>query len=790
MIEGLYFARPELLWAAAFLLLPGIWYVAFRAKSRLFAGARLFALCLIIAAAANPYLVAEHTQRADRPSIAILDDKTGSMNLFDPSVATRIGEIADAPLRSFSGDATALGDRIVQYSQPGSTLLLVSDGWSNSGRPLDESLALARSSNATTFAISLSPQRDDAGVEISGTNTAVLAGDYPFKVLVRSARGYSGPLSVYSDDRLIYSDTVTANTSASIKISHTFLETGNHILRASIAPDGQPVNDDYKKAVYVVPKPQVLLVSSTSSPLAVNLNDLYKLTVLPALPQSLDPEEYRSVILDDIRYSEGLDTLAGYVRDGGGLVVVGGQDAFDLGGYRNTSLEEILPVRSIPSRFEGGKTLVLVLDISFSLMTTRTRDGTTLLDYEKALAVELLKSPHLRDYKVGLVVFGTKAYDVLDPIPLSRGESVLRERITALGPSGTENSYLDNGLSLAWDMLNASGGEGELMVLSDGNLWNYGDVVARSIDLLNAMDVKARLIQVQAFQGSTGNLESLAGRAGAEFASFVYPQSLTTSQQELAAELSPEEGSLTSFAVGITNKNHYITSDLDFNASISGFNDVTPRPGALRLAALPDGKPVLTVWRYGLGRVAALSTDDGSAWAGSLYASPASEVISSIVNWAVGDPRPSQDLVEAEDGWQGTPLSVTINSQSRPVLAGVEAEVEKVGDSRYVATFTPSSSGIYYIGKYGLSVNYPLEYRNIGFNPDLSRLIMAGGGKVFTEEQAKRSLVSEAERLSRRTVQERVSRRDVLLLLALLVFLSEIVYRKMNELRRKGKIKR
>ena len=114
------------------------------------------------------------------------------------------------------------------------------------------------------------------------------------------------------------------------------------------------------------------------------------------------------------------------MREGGGLVVVGGQDAYDLGDYRNSSLEEFLPVRSTPSIFEGGKTLIFVLDISFSLLSTRTGDGTPLLDYEKALAVELLKSPHFRDYKVGLIVFGTKAYDVLDPIPLSRAESVLR----------------------------------------------------------------------------------------------------------------------------------------------------------------------------------------------------------------------------------------------------------------------------------------------------------------------------------------------------------------------------
>jgi len=48
-------------------------------------------------------------------------------------------------------------------------------------------------------------------------------------------------------------------------------------------------------------------------------------------------------------------------------------------------------------------------------------------------------------------------------------------------------------------------------------------------------------------------------------------------------------------------------------------------------------------------------------------------------------------------------------------------------------------------------------------------------------------IVAEAGRVSRRTVQERVSRRDVLLLLALLAFLAEIVYRKLSEMRRRGR---
>jgi uncharacterized membrane protein len=793
MIEDLYFATPELLWAIPVLLVAGALFIRRRAKSRLFAASRLLIFCLIVAAAANPYFVETHTVQSQKPSITILDDRTGSMSIFDGDVASRMQSLTNSPVRSFSGDATPLGDRIVQYALPGSSLLLVSDGYSNSGRPLADAIALARASNATTFALSFAPQRDDAGVEISGTNTAVLAGDYSFTVIVRSAKSYQGPLSVFADDKLIHSDTVTANGSASIKISHSFLETGNHILRATIAPDGQPINDNYQKAVYVVPKPEVLLVSSSDSPLARNLYDLYKLTLVSELPANL--HGYKAVVLDGIRYNPGLDPLRDYVREGGGLLVVGGQDAFDLGDYRNSSLEKILPVSSVPSTFEGGKTLIFVMDISFSLLSARTGDGTPLLDYEKALAVELLKSPHFQDYKVGLIVFGTRAYDVLDPIPLSRSESVLRERIMSLAPSGTQDSNLDRGLELAWDMLNASGGQGELVIFSDGNLYNYPEAVQRSVDLLRMMNTTARLIQVQAIPGNTGTLYDSEGRmvsfygiaeqTGSDYSAFVYPDSLTTILPETPQNLSPPESSLAGYTVNVVNKNHYITAELDLNATVTGFNDVTPKSGAQRLAALPDGKPVLTVWRYGLGRVAALTVDDGSSWAGSLYASPSSQAISSTVNWAVGDPRPEDDRVEADDGWQGTSLSITINSNARPALP--DANVEKVGDNRYVATFTPNSSGIYYIGSYGVAVNYPLEYRDIGLNPELSPLIMANGGKVFSEDEARRSLVVEAARISQRTVQERLSRRDMLLLVALLIFLAEVLYRKREEMRKTGR---
>ena len=65
------------------------------------------------------------------------------------------------------------------------------------------------------------------------------------------------------------------------------------------------MNDNYQKAIYVVPKPDVLLISNSDSPLATDLSDLYKLTIVSELPVQL--QGYKAVVLDDQRYNTKLD---------------------------------------------------------------------------------------------------------------------------------------------------------------------------------------------------------------------------------------------------------------------------------------------------------------------------------------------------------------------------------------------------------------------------------------------------------------------------------------------------
>jgi len=97
-----------------------------------------------------------------------------------------------------------------------------------------------------------------------------------------------------------------------------------------------------------------------------------------------------------------METIARYVRDaGGGLLMAGGDTSFGAGGYYKTPLERILPVdMDVKSRRELPRvSLVLLIDKSGSMGGT-VSSGETKLDVVKSAALSAIESLNPFD-KVG-----------------------------------------------------------------------------------------------------------------------------------------------------------------------------------------------------------------------------------------------------------------------------------------------------------------------------------------------------------------------------------------------------
>ena len=127
-----------------------------------------------------------------------------------------------------------------------------------------------------------------------------------------------------------------------------------------------------------------------------------------------------------------------YVSNGGGLVVVGGERAYNYGNYLNSSLEEILPVLSKPSEYKGGRNLVLILDVSPSTQggsrkeDPRVNNSGTHGDI-LGNAIYILQNKNLKDANVGVIAFGSEGYDVSGGflfMGLPQNQAILKDKIS------------------------------------------------------------------------------------------------------------------------------------------------------------------------------------------------------------------------------------------------------------------------------------------------------------------------------------------------------------------------
>jgi hypothetical protein len=158
-----------------------------------------------------------------------------------------------------------------------------------------------------------------------------------------------------------------------------------------------------------------------------------------------------------------------------------------------------------------------------------------------------------------------------------------------------------------------------------------------------------------------------------------------------------------------------------------------------------------------------------------------------MINWAIGDPRPKEGVViQAEDIWGGTPGRVVVTSDTIPQvkLDGAEFDLSRTGPTTYESSISLDKEGFHDLSGYGIAVNYPLEYRDVGFNEELNTVIEANGGRVYSEDEVEGLLLLDIKEKAVRTVQEPKSEKEPFLLAALVLFLSEVIIRRLRDWRK------
>ncbi|MDR7664799.1 hypothetical protein RG963_03165 [Methanosarcina sp. Z-7115] len=813
--------RPEMLLLIIPVIIAGFYFLR-KTKTKLVEWRMLVAVLLVLALAA-PFTTVTQTTSEEDPSLVLVQDQTASMGIFPEETGTELYKAltANTPttLVQLTGDKTFLGDTITQYAGSGNQIVLVSDGNSNAGKSLVDALELAKETDTPVYLVQPELKANDLSVEVIGDKTVVVDNQNEFEVVVRQAfeQNISYSLEVSVDGELVRSGPFSQNTrNYTIPYNQDFTTLGAHNISVKITPAGEDlnsINNEFSKSVYVIPKPKLTLVTSEpDSPLAQILNSLYNVSVASSYPGAGVLEGSKVLVLDNQLISSlseaQMKEIKNYVSNGGGLAVVGGDKAYNYGSYLNSSLEEILPVLSKPSEYKGGRNLVLILDISPS-----ARDHGAQGDI-LGNAIYIIRNENLRDANAAAIAFGSKDYDIFGgflSLGLPQNRAIMEDKISRLTSDEQSKTSLDQGLIGAKQMLAGKDGELDAIIISDGGIEESYEPSLQAAKDLQKLGVNLYFIHVHSAAPSQTDkarnfyAEMLMKELGLEnnykrinvTETGQEPERVNfdfgTTEESPEEEKENEENVTPDYSLYAYSPDSFITKDVNLTANITGYNDVTPKAGAERLVITTTGKPVLTTWRFGLGRVAALTTDngegEGSRWASVLYNGSNAKLISGTTNWAIGNPRAEEGAVlDGPDTWLGTPsdLILTMYDEGIPQLKldGSPLDLALTGRNTYEASVNPENIGIHDISGYPLAVNYQLEFRDIGLNKDIEPLILATGGKIYNEKDARALLLKDARQNSERQSNEPVSLKIYVLLAALVLYLGEIIARRIKEMRK------
>ena len=296
-----------------------------------------------------------------------------------------------------------------------------------------------------------------------------------------------------------------------------------------------------------------------------------------------------------------------YVQDlGGGLIMLGGDQSFGLGGYYKTSLEEILPVRS---DFEKEKekpslAMMLVIDKSGSM-------GGEKIEMAKEAAraaVELLGPSD----KVGVLAFEGENFWVSEMHPCTDKGFVL-DRIAGLEAGG--GTVMAPAMEEAHETLQRHGRQAQARDHPDrrhlvarrlrgdragdgrrpdhvSRPWRWGATPTRSL-----LEEIARL----------GNGRFYVADDPAQVPQIFAKETVTASKSAINEQ---------PFAPTVVRSTQVLSEiRLDEAPFLLGYVVTRPKPTAEVILATESGDPLLAWWRYGLGMSVAFTSDAKARWA-------------------------------------------------------------------------------------------------------------------------------------------------------------------------------
>jgi Mg-chelatase subunit ChlD len=703
-----------------------------------------------------------------------------------PSLERTLGHLASAPVaaRTNIQQAVQLGLALLPADTE-KRLVLLSDGGENSGQALEAGrLAAARGIAIDYVDLSAPSGGSEALIASLDMPTNVRVGqEFELVATVESNVAQPARLRIFGDDQVLLEQAVQLQPGPNLfSLKVDAKGQGFQRYRAQVEPqnDVRAQNNQAEAIVRVGGAAKVLLIEGQPGE-GRNLKDALAAANVAAdavAPDAAPTDlpglgNYESVVLINVPARalpvKLIANLPAYVRElGKGLVMIGGERSYGVGGYSHTPIEEALPVyMDVRDRQERPDlALIFVIDKSGSMnachcsgpnrQTAQPRQGgTPKIDIAKDAVIQASAIMGKRD-TIGVVAFDEGAHWAL---PATRGPTAdaVQNAVTPLLPDGQTN--VRAGLQAAEEALNNTNAKiKHVILLTDG--WSRG---GDNKDLVQRMhDAGITLSVVAAGGGSADYLKQLADTGGGRF----YP----TQNMEEVPQIFVQE---TITAVGnylieepFTPKYAASSSILDGLdqglPALYGYNGTTAKETATTVLAGVDDAPVLAQWQYGLGRAVAWTSDVKGKWAKDWVRWPEfPRFAAQLVQWVVPNATNNNLSTTIRSEGARTVIDVkALNEGGQPrdglqIHAGLvgangfsqEANLTQIAPGEYRASITSPIQGTYLVqisgaqdGKVvaqetaGMVVPYSPEYRQGQSNPALlDALARATGGTPLAQ---------------------------------------------------------
>lgn len=652
-------------------------------------------------------------------------------------------------------------------------IVLLSDGNEN----LEQAATAARFAASARVPIAVVPLASASGAEalIRAVETPQYLREgeaFSSRITIESSADGVARLHLLTDGRLTSSQEIQLSRGLnSFVVPHEALDRGFHVFRWQLEPgeDTFAENNEGGSFAIVTGRPRVLVLEGEVGEgrfLAEALRasgllvDVAAPTTAPLDPTGL--RGYDSVVLVNVpadRLTAGQQkALASHVRDfGGGLVVIGGDRSYGVGGYARTPLEEALPVRMDlrGRRLSASVALVLVIDTSGSM--SGGLGGVAKIEVAKEAALRVTELLGEGD-QLGVIAFEDVPRWAVE-LGFLTNLAEAQTRIGEMAPGGGTNVY--PALEQAYEALAKVDAKVKHVILLTDGLTPAADwdgltrrYRAAEISLSTIAiggDADFALLQRLADDGKGRYYE---GNDPFEIPQLVVKETRTVSRVAIVEE------DFQPIPVGASP----ILEGLDGRAlpPLRGYVSTTPKPSAQVLLVSREVDPLLAEWQYGLGRVVAWTSDAKNRWAANWVGWPQfAQFWSQAVKRTF--PSPVSRTHQVELRAEGDRLRVTVDAMTEdrryidflppsatvvtPKERRLEVRFVQTAPGRYEGSFPSDGEGAYLLevvqrdaqGQVlaqqpaGYVVPYSPEYRASGTNAALlADLANRTGGKVLT----------------------------------------------------------